>query len=200
MNSPAFENVHSVISPIDASKLTGRFETTAEVDGKCNTCQVQISCCLTSCDHQADFDASFHLYITGKHVPVLRSIRHASKKKLVLRGSIGTPTKPSAPAVDVNGLCNMFEAKAKVTPMRKKVSGTRSRSRSKSNTRAPSARYAQKEAECVKENLGKTLKSTRFSDDVKKPAASPIRHSIRRSSNRRRTRSMDSTGGILGSI
>ena len=35
MNS--FETVHAVLSPFDASKLSGRYESTVDVKGKCQT-------------------------------------------------------------------------------------------------------------------------------------------------------------------
>ena len=39
----SFETVHSIISPADASKMTGRYETTAEVKGKAHITLICIS-------------------------------------------------------------------------------------------------------------------------------------------------------------
>eukprot|EP00579_Thalassiosira_antarctica_P004920 CAMPEP_0201893010 /NCGR_PEP_ID=MMETSP0902-20130614/37771_1 /ASSEMBLY_ACC=CAM_ASM_000551 /TAXON_ID=420261 /ORGANISM="Thalassiosira antarctica, Strain CCMP982" /LENGTH=157 /DNA_ID=CAMNT_0048424671 /DNA_START=8 /DNA_END=481 /DNA_ORIENTATION=+ len=156
MNTSAFETVHSILSPVDASKLSGRYETTAA-------------------------DRS------GKPVPVLRSIRHATQE-LVLQGTI-TPKKVKRSSDDVNDLCDLFQAKARVTPNKKKPSS--SKADSTPRARAPSSQYVEKKADevdSVKENLGKALKmmhksntkSTRFSDDTKEAAVNPVRRSRRR--------------------
>ena len=118
---------------------------------------------------------------TGKQVQVLRSIRHAPRN-LVLRGSLTPQKAKPTSAGDVDDLCNLFQRKANVTPQGKKKA---------SSARTPSARYAKKkvdeEADSAKENMGKVLKSaqkkgsksTRFSDDTKKAAVSPVRRSRR---------------------
>jgi hypothetical protein len=36
-NMTSFETVHAVLSPFDASKLSGRYETAVDVKGKCRT-------------------------------------------------------------------------------------------------------------------------------------------------------------------
>ena len=125
---------------------------------------------------------------TGNPVPVLRSIRHATQD-LVLQGTI-TPKKVKHSSGDVDDLCDLFQAKAKVTPNKKKQSS--SRAGSTPRARDPSARYAEKKADevdSIKENLGKALKmmhksntkSTRFSDGTKEAVVNPVRRSRRRS-------------------
>eukprot|EP00581_Thalassiosira_minuscula_P000784 CAMPEP_0183742478 /NCGR_PEP_ID=MMETSP0737-20130205/64720_1 /TAXON_ID=385413 /ORGANISM="Thalassiosira miniscula, Strain CCMP1093" /LENGTH=156 /DNA_ID=CAMNT_0025978065 /DNA_START=45 /DNA_END=515 /DNA_ORIENTATION=- len=149
MNTPAFETVHSIFSPVDASKLSGRYETTAKDKA-------------------------------GKPVPVLRSLRHAPKE-LVIRGSI-TPKKVQPSSDDLDNLCDLFQNKASVTPIKKRSSSSKKSSATRTKSTVVSKRHAKKnadEVESVKENLGEALKmmfkSVDFSDDTKAAAVAPTK-------------------------
>ena len=98
---------------------------------------------------------------------MLRSVRHTADE-LVL---VGTVTPKKIKPADVDSLCDLFQAKASVTPMKN----------------ANSTTSAQKKAgkpENTKENLGKAFKmapgsavkkSTRFTTTTKKAAVTPVR-------------------------
>lgn len=65
---------------------------------------------------------------TGQRVKVLRSLRHA-KGELVLAGTI-TPKKVKPNSDDIEGLCNLFESKASVTPKKTRFSAGTKKGRS----------------------------------------------------------------------
>jgi hypothetical protein len=73
--------------------------------------------------YQAFADHYFDESTKGKSIPVLRSLRHASQD-LVLQGTI-TPVKAKPSASDIDDLCDLFNKKAKVTPSKKKPSGSK---------------------------------------------------------------------------
>ena len=73
--------------------------------------------------YQAFADHYFDESTKGKSIPVLRSLRHASQE-LVLQGTI-TPVKAKPSASDIDDLCDLFNKKAKVTPSKKKPSGSK---------------------------------------------------------------------------
>ncbi len=129
----------------------------------------------------------FSIIPTGKPVQVLRSIRHASKTntELVLHGTLTPSKKCKSSACDVDDLCDMFQAKAKVTPT-KKAPGSSKAKKTASLKRTPATRNACKKVDSddsVKKTLVLTpktpkaakVKSTRFSDSTKKPVTTPRR-------------------------
>jgi hypothetical protein len=76
--------VASYLSPADASRLTGRYETVAKTK-------------------------------SGEEVNVLRSLRHAPQEDLLLQARI-TPKKVKPTSDDIDGLCDLFQSKVKVSP------------------------------------------------------------------------------------
>lgn len=83
--------ITALLSPLDASKLSGRYETVTKTK-------------------------------SGEDVSVLRSLRHAPQKDLMLRARI-TPKKVQPTHSDIDGLCDLFRSKATVSP--KKLSGSK---------------------------------------------------------------------------
>lgn len=59
---------------------------------------------------------------SGEEVSVLRSLRHAPQKDLMLWARI-TPKKVQPTHSDIDGLCDLFRSKATVSP--KKMSGSK---------------------------------------------------------------------------
>ena len=99
-----------------------------------------------------------------------------------MQGTLTPSKKAKPPACDVDDLCDMFQAKAKVTPS-KKAPGS---SKAQLSKRTPATRNASKKVDSddsVKKTLVLTpktpkaakVKSTRFSDSTKKPAPTPRR-------------------------
>jgi hypothetical protein len=83
--------ITALLSPLDASKLSGRYETVTKTK-------------------------------SGEEVSVLRSLRHAPQKDLMLWARI-TPKKVQPTHSDIDGLCDLFRSKATVSP--KKMSGSK---------------------------------------------------------------------------
>jgi hypothetical protein len=192
-----------VMSPANASKLSGRYETEVQVGGKSMSVSATIFWIIIL--HQN------YLIIlrTGKSVPVLRSIRHAPQE-LVLQGSI-TPKKSKPTAADVDDLCDLFVQKVRVSPKKssvekevtKKVKEVKVKdvkvkitpkvtSVSQKNLKATITKAV--DADEAKENLTKALKAIqkkpvvktlRFSDEISGEAtktsakATPARRSAR---------------------